>query len=173
VEYTIFEELVHSDWRHRHRQTTSGKSSPTKAPAPKASIGAAQCVDSFEPNSWGLHNVQGNIWEWTEDCWNDSNTGNPGDGRERTGDCPEFERGPSLERRELVIYEPACVPTFATVECVQQRHRCQVCVESHDTPIFSHRTSRPLPIAPILDEAAFHDFSSRPMASSWRVLAEI
>jgi formylglycine-generating enzyme required for sulfatase activity len=41
-------------------------------------------VDTFEPNPWGLYNVHGNVGEWTEDCWNDSNKGNPGDGSART-----------------------------------------------------------------------------------------
>ena len=45
-------------------------------------------VDNFEANSWGLFNVHGNVWEWTEDCWNNSNQGNPGNGSARTtGDC--------------------------------------------------------------------------------------
>ena len=45
-------------------------------------------VDTFAPNHWGLYNVHGNIYEWAEDCLNESNIGNPGDGTARaTGDC--------------------------------------------------------------------------------------
>jgi formylglycine-generating enzyme required for sulfatase activity len=47
-------------------------------------------VDSFEANPWGLFNVHGNVVEWTEDCWNDSNRGKPRNGSARTsGDCAQ------------------------------------------------------------------------------------
>jgi formylglycine-generating enzyme required for sulfatase activity len=45
-------------------------------------------VGGFEPNTFGLHDVIGNVWEWTEDCWNGSYEGAPGNGRPwETGDC--------------------------------------------------------------------------------------
>ena len=45
-------------------------------------------VGSFEPNPWGLYDMQGNIWEWTADCWNEDYRGAPGDGSTWTeGDC--------------------------------------------------------------------------------------
>ncbi|MFZ4807384.1 MAG: SUMF1/EgtB/PvdO family nonheme iron enzyme [Hyphomicrobiaceae bacterium] len=46
-------------------------------------------VDSFAANPWGLHNVHGNVWEWTEDCWHDSYHGAPSDGSAWTTSCTD------------------------------------------------------------------------------------
>ncbi len=40
-------------------------------------------VGRFKPNPWGLHDLFGNAWEWTEDCFARSYEGAPADGSAR------------------------------------------------------------------------------------------
>ena len=37
-------------------------------------------VGRFAPNSFGLYDMHGNVWEWVEDCWHDNYSNAPKDG---------------------------------------------------------------------------------------------
>jgi formylglycine-generating enzyme required for sulfatase activity len=45
-------------------------------------------VDAFAANAYGLHGMNGSVWEWVADCWFDNYKGAPRDGSARDrGDC--------------------------------------------------------------------------------------
>ena len=59
-------------------------------PYPVAEVGARETVRTppLGANPWGLYQVHGGVYDWVEDCWNDSYDNAPSDGSAwLTGDC--------------------------------------------------------------------------------------
>ena len=47
-----------------------------------------QQVGGKQPNKFGVHDMQGNVLEWTQDCWNSNYVGAPNDGKPWvSGEC--------------------------------------------------------------------------------------
>ena len=75
----------------------SGKLSPKRANyngnypyrGPKGAFRAKTTeAASFAPNAFGLFDMHGNAWEWTQDCWAATHQGAPADGSPNaSGDC--------------------------------------------------------------------------------------
>ena len=87
-------------WGHGHADQCRYANGSDRSIIPKHPIfedGSAACSDgypetapvrSFEPNAFGLHDMLGNVAEWTQDCWNDRYSGAPVDGTAwKSGDC--------------------------------------------------------------------------------------
>ncbi|HEX3431062.1 MAG TPA: formylglycine-generating enzyme family protein [Rhizomicrobium sp.] len=70
-------------------------------------------VGTFSPNGFGLTDMGGNVWEWTEDCWNADYRGAPSDGSAwLRGDCNRrvvragaFNNTPAFARSAFRFWE--------------------------------------------------------------------
>ena len=62
-----------------------------------------QLVGTKRANPWGLYDMHGKVWEWVQDCFNDSYSGAPNDGSAwERGDCSKrVLRGSSWSGRSV------------------------------------------------------------------------
>jgi formylglycine-generating enzyme required for sulfatase activity len=81
--------LTETEWEYAARAGSNTRYSWGDEPG----IGNANCsgcggawtlqtapVGSFRPNAFGLHDMEGNVWEWVDDIWHDGHESTPANG---------------------------------------------------------------------------------------------
>ena len=80
----LYRLLSEAEWEYAARAGTRTRYSfGDKISKKQARYGAKKTVPagSYAPNGFGLYDMHGNMWEWVEDCWNDSYAGAPNRGQ--------------------------------------------------------------------------------------------
>ena len=88
----VYRLLSESEWEYVARAgTTTAYHTGSSIASSQANFRGSRMtvpVGAFAANGFGLHDVHGNVWEWTGDCWTDDYTNAPVDGTvNTTGDC--------------------------------------------------------------------------------------
>jgi formylglycine-generating enzyme required for sulfatase activity len=75
-----------AEWEYACRAGTTSRYSfgdaitPDRANYCDSGLGRTSEVGAYPANPWGLHDMHGNVWEWTEDDWHETYRGAPSDG---------------------------------------------------------------------------------------------
>ena len=78
-----------------------------ESPSPEATAP----VGSYRANAWGLHDMIGNVFEFTEDCASPNYQGAPNDGSPRRGPCDMFAtRGYFFDSIDVTLRSAARCP---------------------------------------------------------------
>jgi formylglycine-generating enzyme required for sulfatase activity len=77
-----------AEWSHGNDESKLGN----YAWYGRTSGGNTQAVGQKLPNAFGLYDMHGNVWEWTQDCWHETYAGAPTDGNAWTTGCAENGR---------------------------------------------------------------------------------
>ena len=77
-----------TEWSHGNDESKLGN----YAWYNRNSGGKTQSVGQKLPNAFGLFDMHGNVWEWTQDCWHETYAGAPTDGSAWTTGCAENDR---------------------------------------------------------------------------------
>ena len=72
-----------TDWSHGNEESKLGN----YAWYSQNSGSETQAVGQKRPNAFGLFDMHGNLWEWTQDCWHENYAGAPTDGTAWTTGC--------------------------------------------------------------------------------------
>jgi len=85
--------LSESEWEYAARAGSRskyswGNSISSSQAKYRQNINKTTSVGSYAANSFGLHDMHGNVWEWVEDCWNRNYNGATSNGTASTaGNC--------------------------------------------------------------------------------------